>query len=110
MNESHDYVSKKNTELIEYLTNKFKSEFSDFRKLYLFGSRVKGNFDPESDYDIVVIFDKNNREKRLRIYGIVGEAQYIFDVIIDVNILTEEEFRYNPFFYEEVTKYGLVYE
>ncbi len=84
--------------MIESLKDKLKSEFPDFKKLYLFGSRAKGHFDPESDYDIVVIFEDNNREKRLKVYNIIGDLQYTFNVFIDINILTEKEFSYNPFF------------
>ncbi|GBD86587.1 nucleotidyltransferase domain protein [bacterium BMS3Abin03] len=110
MDKSDKSISKKDKELIEYLREKLKSEFPDFKKLYLFGSRAKGNYHKESDYDIVVIFNQVNMNKELKVCGLVGEAEYLFDVFIELKIFTEKDFRYNPFFYEEVTKFGILYE
>ena len=110
MNNSNKILSKKDKELIEYLRDNLKSRFSDFKKLYFFGSRVKGNFNDESDYDIVVITNKKNREMEDYTISLISEADYKYDVFIELHVLTEKEFHWNPFFFEEVTKYGLLYE
>jgi len=110
MNKPEKSISEKDKKLLEYLREKLKSEFPDFKKLYLFGSRVKGNYHKESDYDIVIIFDQVNMDKELKVCGLVGEVEYLFNVFIELKIFTEKDFRYNPFFYDEVTKFGVLYE
>ncbi len=100
---------KKDNEILESLNKKVRSEYKDFKGLYFFGSRAKGTSSKESDYDIVILFKNINREKKLDIYGIIGELEYHYDIFIDTKILTEEEFRFNPFFYEEVTQKGILY-
>ena len=110
MNKStNSLMKKKDKEMLESLNQKIRSEYRDFRGSYFFGSRVNGNFRPNSDYDIVLLFDKIEREKELEICGIIGELEYKYDIFIDMKILTKEEFEYNPFFYEEVTTKGIFY-
>jgi len=104
------YLTRNDKELIENLKDRIKSRFPEFKKLYLFGSRAKGNCHKESDYDIVVVADKTNKEMEHYIIHLTSEFDFQYDVFLDIHLLTEKEFRWNPFFYEEVTKYGLPYE
>ena len=99
----------KNSILMKYLNENIINQYNDFKVTYLFGSRVKGNFNQDSDYDILILFDKINRDKKLNIYGIIGELEYKYNIFIDVKILTNDEFKINPFFYEEVTNKGIFY-
>jgi len=103
-------MRKKDREILKSLIKKIRSEFKDFRGSYFFGSRVTGNFKPHSDYDIVLLFDQIEREKKLEICGIIGEIEYKYGIFIDMKILTREEFEYNPFFFEEVTTKGIYYD
>jgi len=103
-------MKTKDKAILESLIKKIRSEFKDFRGSYFFGSRVTGNFKPHSDYDIVLLFDKIEREKKLEICGIIGELEYKYGIFIDMKILTKEEFEYNPFFFEEVTTKGIYYD
>ncbi len=103
-------ITENDKEIIEYLRKHLKSTLVDFKKLYFFGSRAKGTYYYESDYDFVVIVDKRNYKKELKVADIIGKAEYLFDIFIDIHILTENEFRYNPFFYREVIKFGVLYE
>ena len=99
----------KNLGLIKYLNQHILNKYNDFKGTYLFGSRVKGDYNQDSDWDVLVLFDKINRDKKLEIYGIIGEAEYKFNVFIDVKILTSDEFKINPFFNEEVINKGIFY-
>ncbi len=101
---------KENQILVEYVKEKLKSNFPDFKALYLFGSRAKGNYSQDDDYDLVVLFDSVDKNKELKIFRLIGEAEYKFNCLIDIQILTEEDFKFNPFFYEEVIKNGILYE
>lgn len=110
MQNTNTSISIKDREIVEYLRDQIKSRFTDFIKLYLFGSRVKANYSDESDYDIVVITDKTNKDLEKYITHLTSEINYTYDVFLEIHTLTEKEFRWNPFFYEEVTKHGLLYE
>jgi predicted nucleotidyltransferase len=48
--------------LTEIIVNELKSElkekYPDFRGIYLFGSRARGDEHKDSDYDIAIIFDR----------------------------------------------------
>ncbi|MBM4174828.1 MAG: nucleotidyltransferase domain-containing protein [Ignavibacteria bacterium] len=87
----------------------FQQNFTDFKGLYFFGSHTKGDFTEFSDYDYVALFDNVNRNKKYKIYRFVSELEYEQNIFLDIKILTPQQFRFNPFFYEEVTKYGLYY-
>lgn len=87
----------------------FEQNFTDFRGLYFFGSHTKGNFTEYSDYDYVAIFDDVARNKKYKIYRFVSKLEYEFNIFLDIKILTPQQFKLNPFFYEEVIKYGLYY-
>lgn len=56
------------------LTNKIE-------KMYLFGSRARGDERPDSDYDILIVTNHPNREFRSKIY----------DVVIDVLLETQRD-------------------
>ena len=100
---------KRDDEILKLLHRLLQQECKSYKCSYFFGSRVYGNAKPESDYDIVLLFDKIEREKELEICGIIGDLEYKYDIFIDMKILTKEEFEYNPFFYEEVTTKGIYY-
>ena len=74
-----------------------------------FRSRVKGDAKPESDYDVVILLNEMDRDTKFDIYGLLSDIDYKYDIFIDTKILTEEEFKINPFFYEEVTQKGICY-
>lgn len=95
--------------VVQKLRDSLINNFNDFNGLYLFGSRVKGASAKESDYDFVALFENVNRDKKLKIYRIVGELEYEFNVFIDLKVLNPNQFKMNPFFYEEVTNYGIFY-
>ncbi|MBU2446194.1 MAG: nucleotidyltransferase domain-containing protein [Bacteroidetes bacterium] len=107
---NNNIIENKNLILLEYLKEKFKIKYPDFKVLYLFGSRARGDYSQDSDFDLVAIFDSVDKDKDFKIFGIISEAEYKFDTLIDIQILTEEEFKFNPFFYEEVIKNGILYE
>jgi len=97
-------------ELINEFNRLIHKKYKDFRGIYLFGSRVKGNFHEDSDVDLVLLFDEVNDEKENEIYNIHSELMYKYDTFIDINIMTPEKLKFNPFFYEEVVDRGQFYE
>jgi predicted nucleotidyltransferase len=70
--------------IIDELKNEFTKNYSEFKGIYFFGSRTKGIYQYDSDYDFVFIFDriidwKFKHQVRQIIYAIEND----FDIIID---------------------------
>ncbi|MCK4256338.1 nucleotidyltransferase domain-containing protein [candidate division WOR-3 bacterium] len=69
-----------------------KNIFPDSR-IILFGSRSKGKYDSQSDYDILVIVKQNLTIKEKRQYASVIRRQLV-EIPIDVIVKTEEDIIY----------------
>lgn len=96
-------------EIAQKLRDKLK-RYKDFQGLYLYGSHVKGNARPNSDIDIVAVFEEQPKfEKRMLIFEEVLDVELEDDVIIDCHPMTNEELNLNYIFFNEVKK-GLYYE
>jgi predicted nucleotidyltransferase len=106
-----------NGDLINIIIDRFSQKFDDFKGLYLFGSRTNDTFTDESDYDIVLIFDRLNHEKDLRISNIITKIEYEKDIFIDYKLFTttgSKSIDYirkniNPIFIKEAIDNGLYY-
>ena len=61
-------------------------------KIYLFGSRVRGDIHPDSDYDFLIIYDGNlsKREVKLAIRQMFGLA----DIGMDLFVLSTPEYEW----------------
>jgi len=103
-------IDNKDKQIVAKLKSQFKKEFDDFKGIYFYGSRVKGTYRKDSDIDIVVLFEKVDRDKRMKIWSIVGELEYQYDVFIDLHPMTKEELEQNPFYYDQVVNNGIFYE
>lgn len=97
------------SELIKELNNLLAQKYSDFKGSYLYGSHAKGNFKENSDVDLVIMFEKLNRQKDLEICGIIGDLEYKHNIFIDFQTFTPDRLKLNPFYYEEVTQKGIFY-
>jgi len=106
-----------NDSIIEQLNLRLSQNFPDYRGVYFFGSRLNGNFNEESDYDVVLIFDELDHRKRLDIAGVVARLEYELDVFIDCKLFTSTGTRsieyirknVNPIFIEHAIDQGKYY-
>ena len=92
--------------LNEFL-NKCKEKFGDdLISIILFGSYARGDYDEESDIDILIIGDVPQRE----ISFLSAEILLKYGEVISAIVKTEEEFeKYKNFsFYKNVLKEGIV--
>lgn len=96
--------------VITALKNSFNSSFDDFEGMYLYGSQARGDFNKDSDIDIVAVFKEENKEKRRLIWRIVSKVEYDFDVSIDLHPMTKESLEENTVFYNQVVEKGLFYD
>ena len=79
-------------------------------KIILFGSRAKGDYKKESDYDICIIKKtvKHKRKLAQQIYKFLYGTKIPIDIIVET---TErfDELKDNPFMiYNQIAKYGKV--
>lgn len=96
--------------IMNNINNSIKDIFSDYKGLYLYGSRAKNSADLSSDFDIILLINtKLNSDTKEKIYKAIGRIEYELNIFIDIQMLTEDEISRNPFFYEEVIKYGEFY-
>lgn len=64
-------------DVITALKTSFNSSFDDFEGMYLYGSQARGDFNKDSDIDIVAVFKEENKEKRRLIWRIVSRVNMI---------------------------------
>lgn len=80
--------------IIRELNSELKKKYDDFLGITFFGSRCRGNFTEESDFDIVIMFSKNPGWQRERdILGTVLEKELKYDIIIDAKVYHEREIK-----------------
>lgn len=95
-------------EIAQQLRDRLK-KYDDFQGLYLYGSQVKGTARPDSDIDIIAVFNNYPAYKKRKL--ILGEALDIEldqNVFIDLHPMTIDELNLNYIFFNEVKK-GLYY-
>jgi uncharacterized protein len=77
------------SELKESLTTHFPD---DVDKIILFGSRMNGNAREYSDYDVLVVLNKDYDWKfEDRIYDTVFDIDLKYDILVDVKVISTEE-------------------
>ncbi len=63
------------------------------RALRLFGSRVRDDWRPDSDYDILVVVDRRERALEDQLYDAVLDVLFETDRLISLKIFTEEQYQ-----------------
>ncbi|MDI6735926.1 MAG: nucleotidyltransferase domain-containing protein [bacterium] len=99
------------SEVGKRLENIFKSKL---KSVILFGSYARGDYNNESDIDIMVLVDMNNEELS-KCYGVVPDA--IFDLELEygiiISVIKKNYQNYNKYlnilpFYENIFKEGVI--
>jgi predicted nucleotidyltransferase len=62
-------------------------------KLVLYGSRARGDADPDSDVDVAIVFRSTDGGMRNRILDVVARIELEYGVPLSTLILQEEEYR-----------------
>jgi predicted nucleotidyltransferase len=68
------------------------SPLSKIKEIYLFGSRCRDDWRPDSDYDILIILKQRDRGLKSRLYDIVMDILLDTGRLISLKIFTESEF------------------
>ncbi len=81
------------TVLLE-LSTELKKKYKDFTGISFFGSRYRGDFTDDSDFDIVIMFSrKPGWRKESDVLGVVLEIELKYDIVIDAKIYHEAEIK-----------------
>jgi len=97
--------------LIKEVNQMISLHFSDFRGIYFFGSRRRGDNAKDSDYDLLLTFGHklNWKEKNL-VYDLIAEIEIKESIVIDLKVYHESELKkvWTPF-REKVMEEGIFY-
>ncbi|MCD6101143.1 MAG: nucleotidyltransferase domain-containing protein [Candidatus Marinimicrobia bacterium] len=96
---------------LKEFVRKIKEAFGKrLKQCILFGSKARGDFDEESDMDILVVLDRVSNYEREEVWNIADDMILKYGVLISPRVIdTEEEVakqRYGILFYREIEKNG----
>ncbi|MEK6808279.1 MAG: nucleotidyltransferase domain-containing protein [Nanoarchaeota archaeon] len=88
--------------IIKELSEALKKELGyKIKDIILFGSRARGDAYPESDYDLLVLVDKETKEAADRIFNMVCEIGWKYNVVITTFVHDKSYYegkKYEPLF------------
>lgn len=88
--------------IVKQVADTLKKELKEqILDVILFGSRARGDFQSESDYDILVLVTRKTKELRDKIDEIVWEIAWEHNVVITAFIYEKSRFekdRFEPLF------------
>ena len=97
-------------ELVTLFSKKLKEQLGNrLIRIILFGSRARGDYHPDSDYDLLVIVDEVTPEVKDAIDDLAGEFLYEYSKLFPVIAVSEKQFaseKYNPL-YMNIRKEGI---
>ena len=114
---------KSKKDIFTYLTNTEIKAISELKKeilklvsdakIILYGSKVRGSSDKESDIDLLIIVPNLNKKLKYEIIDIATEIELKYDVVFGLVIISEEKYEKSHFFkgslyYENIKKEGLL--
>ena len=78
--------------LIQGMNTSLQQTFQDYLGVYFFGSRLRGDYQEFSDYDMVFVFrTRPDWRKKDRIRTIVYQQELKYDVVIDGKYYAQQE-------------------
>ncbi len=88
-------IKKRTDEIVEKFIKRLeKSGFKDkIEKIYLFGSRARGDERPDSDYDVLVVAQNPDTAFKDKIYDVVLDVLFETHRGISLKIFKAVEFR-----------------
>jgi predicted nucleotidyltransferase len=87
-------------EILDLFLQEMKEQLGHhLKQVILFGSRARGDFAPDSDYDCLVIIDQISPQTEEIINEITGELLFQHNALFSIFPIQEETFQqsYDPF-------------
>ncbi len=78
--------------VVERFLSMLSPLMEDIKDMYLFGSRCRDDWRPDSDYDILIVLDKKDREIIGRLYDAVIDILLETGRLISLKIFTLSDF------------------
>ncbi len=96
---------------IQTINTVLKKTFADYQGVYFIGSRSRGDYREDSDYDMVFVFQvKPDWRKKDKVREIVYRKELEHDIVIDGKYYAYDEIKnYHTPFQEVVYKEGKFY-
>ena len=94
--ERQNMTDEKIEKCIKEITTLLKLTYPDFKGIYLYGSRVRGDYKADSDYDLLFVFERDVKwEFKEEIRHIIYEYEDKYDVFLDSKIISAREMDMN---------------
>lgn len=88
-----EHLTKEEKKAVEEIKDRISSLTGDKLKgFYLFGSKARGDYDPESDVDLAIIVEGLTREMKNKIFDIVAEIETKYIVVISSLVMSLKDF------------------
>ena len=81
-----------NDEIVEKFIECISSIRQKIKVMYLFGSRSRDDWRPDSDYDILIVLEKKDREIKSILYDGVMDVLLSTGKLISLKIFAETEY------------------
>jgi predicted nucleotidyltransferase len=82
--------------------------------LWLFGSKARGDFDPDSDIDLLIVLKTVQPETRWQIWGLGSDISLEYDVLLNTHIIDaarwDDEHQYRGTLWREIERDGVPLE
>ncbi len=103
--------NKKIENIIKQISSMLKSKYSDFNGVYFYGSRARGDYITDSDYDLIFIFQREITWKfKEEVRHLIYEYEDKYDIFIDAKVISSREIDLNRMpFIQNVKKEGIFY-
>ena len=97
--------------IIKQISTSLKIKYSDFLGVYFYGSRARGDYISDSDYDLVFVFQREITWRfKEEVRHLIYEYEDKFDIFIDAKVISSKEINLNRMpFIENVKKEGVFY-
>ncbi len=88
-------LKKRDKALVDSFAARVRESFPD-AVIWVFGSRARGDAQPDSDLDLMIVLDKVNSRIDRIIRGIAWEIGFENECVVATVLLEEEEFEHGP--------------
>jgi len=80
--------------VLEYFLDEIREQLGKhLKQIILFGSRARGDYVADSDYDFLAVVDKASPEVREIVDEVAGEFLFQYDAVFSIFPISEEKYR-----------------